>query len=211
MRVRVQLLHVVALAGMTLFPISSEASLITNDTLATDLGVSNSGHSEADSIDHAWSNSGLPSLVDETGDPLLLLSSFDSYGQFGGHGKLRGQGANNFFVPFGGGFGGGSGGGSGFPGPQTFSIQLPSFGPGGNPGPGWPPGPGWNPGPGGNSNPELNLNLNVDLPLDPCLQTSCSGGPAGQTVPEPSLLILVAPALAMAVRRARRKRAPEPR
>lgn len=199
MRVRVQLLHLVALAGVTLFPVASEAGLITNDALIPDLatnGVSGSVYPEADPIDHAWANSGLPSLFDDTGDPLLLLSSFNSYGQFGGHGKLRGQGAgsftsNNFFIPFSGGFGGGSGGGSGFGGPQTFNIHLPSFGPGSNPNP--------------------DVNLNFDLPFDQCWGTSCGGVATEQTVPEPSLLILVGPALAMAVRRARRKRAAETR
>jgi len=199
MRVRVQLLHVVALAGVTLFPVCSEASLITDAAIVPDIatnGVSSSDYPAADSIDHAWANSGLPSLFDDDGDPLLLLSSVNSYPQFGSHGKLRGQGSgpftsNNFFVPFSGGFGGGSGGGSGFPGSQTFNIHLPSFGTGGNPNP--------------------DINLNFDRPLDQCWETSCISGGAAETVPEPSSLILVGSALAMAVRRARRQRAAETR
>jgi hypothetical protein len=186
---RVHLLAV-ALLSAILIPYRSEASIISGDVVLLDNLAAGPAADAAAGSDgpsgQAWDAASLVPLFDEDGDPLLLLSAPSSFDQPDGSGKLRaGRPALGgvVFHPLGWGAGGSNGGGNGFPGPGTF-IVLPIQ---------------------SNGEPPVFLNQGPNFteglvfnPLTDCVE-GCGG--AGQTVPEPSMVLLASTGAALWARR----------
>jgi hypothetical protein len=171
-------------------PIGSEASPITTESIPPALTAAADG--------------GSASLLDVSGDPLLVVAAVNAFEPPGAHDKLRGGPGQGgiVFTPTGGsfgswtGFGGGSpwgGPGGGPSGPAPGSFTLLSFSP-------QPPGADQTQNPDPNQGFPSSLNFGLESGPTFSCESSCEQNTTA--VPEPSAIFLLASGVALGLRRA---------